>query len=152
MYVIVLTYRRPLEEVDRLLDEHVAFLDAQFAAGRFLAAGRRVPRTGGVILAPEGARAELEAALRDDPFHREGIADYENHRVPPHPHGARLEPGGAATRRRSGDIPRHVTREPAARRSSAGGLLSLDFAPNRCCERSGPARTGLRPRDLGRRR
>lgn len=77
MFVIVLTYTQPLEAVDRLVPEHVQWLDRHYATGHFLASGRRVPRTGGVILAHGLDRAALDAALADDPFNRHGVARYE---------------------------------------------------------------------------
>jgi uncharacterized protein YciI len=77
MFVVLLTYRKPLEDVEKYLAEHVEFLDAQYAAGVFIASGRRVPRTGGVILANGVDMAKLDAILARDPFKREGIAEYE---------------------------------------------------------------------------
>lgn len=77
MFVVLLTYKKSLEDVEKYLAEHVEFLDAQYAAGVFIASGRRVPRTGGVILASSVDKARLEAILARDPFKREGIAEYE---------------------------------------------------------------------------
>ncbi len=77
MFVVLLTYVKDLAVIDALIPEHVAFLDEQYRAGVFLASGRRVPRTGGVILARSGDRAELEAILARDPFARAGAATYE---------------------------------------------------------------------------
>jgi uncharacterized protein YciI len=36
-----------------------------------------VPRTGGVIVARVKTREEVEALIHEDPFYKEGIADYE---------------------------------------------------------------------------
>ncbi|WP_374349912.1 YciI family protein [Chitinimonas sp.] len=77
MFVVVLTYVKPLEFVDSLIDAHVRWLQAQYAAGYFLASGRRVPRTGGVILAQGLDRATLDAVLAQDPFQQQGAAQYE---------------------------------------------------------------------------
>ncbi len=77
MFVVVLTYQKPLELVDRCLAAHLVFLDEQYQAGTFLLSGRRVPRTGGVILAQAPDRASLQAVLEKDPFYREGLAHYE---------------------------------------------------------------------------
>jgi uncharacterized protein YciI len=77
MFVVVLTYRRPLEDVEKYLAEHIEFLDTQYAAGVFIASGRRLPRTGGVILASGIEKEKLEAILELDPFKREEIAEYE---------------------------------------------------------------------------
>jgi uncharacterized protein YciI len=68
---------KTLEEVDRLLEPHVRFLDEAYAQGIFLASGRRVPRTGGVILDSAESRAILEAVLTNDPFCQEGVATYD---------------------------------------------------------------------------
>jgi uncharacterized protein YciI len=51
VFVLLLSYVKPLEEVDALMREHVAWLRRHYDAGRFVASGRRIPRTGGVILA-----------------------------------------------------------------------------------------------------
>jgi len=77
MFVLVLTYVRPLEEVDRLIDGHRAYLDRNYAAGRFVVSGRREPRTGGVILARSSSAAEIEAVIAEDPFSQQGVAEYE---------------------------------------------------------------------------
>jgi uncharacterized protein YciI len=74
MYIVTLTYVRPLEEIDALMTDHVAWLKRHYAAGLFLASGRQVPRVGGVILARSGDRAALDTALATDPFVRHGAA------------------------------------------------------------------------------
>ena len=76
MFVVSLTYKVPLERIDRLIEDHKAWLQAGYAAGVFLASGAKQPRTGGVILA-HGDRQALDARLADDPFARAGAADYE---------------------------------------------------------------------------
>lgn len=76
MFVVLLTYRKPLEEVMAHLDAHRAWLDGHYAAGRFLCSGPQVPRTGGVILCRAGSREEVDTLTADDPFRLHGIADY----------------------------------------------------------------------------
>jgi uncharacterized protein YciI len=83
MFIILLRYSRPLEEVDALLDGHRAFLDKHYASGRFLLSGRRVPRVGGVILARGDDEVELGRLLGEDPFHAAGVAAYEVIRFEP---------------------------------------------------------------------
>ena len=75
--MLLLTYVRPLAAVDALMREHVAWLDEQYAAGRFLVSGRRIPRTGGVIVARGDDRAEIEALAATDPFVAAGVATCE---------------------------------------------------------------------------
>lgn len=75
MFVIELSYKVPLPQIDAMMRAHVAFLDRQYAAGRFLISGRKIPRDGGIIIAVGGTRAELEAIMAEDPFVASGGAD-----------------------------------------------------------------------------
>ncbi|MBE1275696.1 YciI family protein [Enterovibrio baiacu] len=77
MFVVSLTYTVALSEVDQYIDAHIAYLEKQYAEGHFLASGRKVPRTGGIILARANDRAHLDAILREDPFYQAGVADYD---------------------------------------------------------------------------
>ncbi|OIQ50356.1 YciI-like protein [Pseudodesulfovibrio hydrargyri] len=77
MFILHLTYVKPLSEIDRLIPPHVEYLEKHYAAGTFLFSGRREPRTGGVIIARAGSRAEVEEIIQEDPFLIEGVAEYE---------------------------------------------------------------------------
>lgn len=77
MFVIDLQYSAPLEQVNDVLAEHVAFLEEHYATGVFIASGRKVPRTGGIILARAANRDELAAIIAKDPFKQRGVAAYE---------------------------------------------------------------------------
>lgn len=76
MFILSLTYVKPTEEADRLMQPHMDWVNAGYDSGMFLASGRKNPRTGGVILA-RGERAEIEAYAAADPFTVEGVALYE---------------------------------------------------------------------------
>ena len=73
IYVVVLTYIKPLEEVDRAIPAHIEWLKKGYADGLFLASGR----TGGVILAKCDSRETLQARLSQDPFQQLGLARTE---------------------------------------------------------------------------
>lgn len=77
IYVVVLTYIKPLEEVDANIPEHVEWLKKGYADGVFLASGRRIPRNGGVILAKCDNIELLEERLSQDPFNKLNIAKTE---------------------------------------------------------------------------
>jgi uncharacterized protein YciI len=77
MYVVLLTYTAPLEEVDYVLPDHAKWLDKHFQSGEFLASGRRNPSTGGVILVRPMPRGKLDAVLASDPFAIRHLAAYE---------------------------------------------------------------------------
>ena len=74
MFIVTLTYLKPVEEVDALMHDHVAWLKKGYADGLFIASGRRVPRTGGVILARSGDEQALRDRLARDPFVIHGAA------------------------------------------------------------------------------
>jgi uncharacterized protein YciI len=76
MYVIDIHYHASLERIDDALERHRAYLQPLFERGIFIAAGPKVPREGGVILAARIDRDELDAILDTDPFVTEGLATY----------------------------------------------------------------------------
>ncbi len=76
MFIIQLTYTRPLTEVDQFLGEHKQFLKKYYDEGIFLLSGRKNPRTGGIILARAENMASIEKIIAEDPFNRNGLADY----------------------------------------------------------------------------
>ena len=77
LYLILLTYTRPAEEIAAALEDHRAYLRRAYEAGRFLVSGPRVPASGGVILARAGSLEEAWGYVRDDPFHQRGLATHE---------------------------------------------------------------------------
>lgn len=77
MFIVTLHYIRPLEELDALMAQHVAWLKKHYDSGLFIASGRQVPRKGGVILARSGDRKALERILAQDPFTKSGCARTE---------------------------------------------------------------------------
>ena len=77
MFIINLTYKAELEVIEQLLQKHVAFLDEQYELGNFLASGRKVPRSGGIILSHIKSKDELKKIIAKDPFKQNDVADYE---------------------------------------------------------------------------
>src|SRR3984893_11488833 len=76
MFVIELTYRVDLAEIDARMAAHVVFLKKYYASGNFLVSGRKVPRDGGIILAVGKSRRQIEAIIEEDPFFEHGLADF----------------------------------------------------------------------------
>jgi len=77
LFIVSITYTCPLERIDQFIPEHVQFLDEQYRLGHFQLSGRKVPRTGGIILATVASRSILDQVLANDPFRRENLADYD---------------------------------------------------------------------------
>ena len=75
MFIVELTYKAPLAEIDAKMRPHVAFLNKYYQAGNFLMSGRQIPRTGGIIVAMAESRERIEAIMAEDPFCRHGLAE-----------------------------------------------------------------------------
>jgi len=76
MFIVELTYKAELAEIDAAMKPHMAFLNQHYASGRFVMSGRKVPRDGGVILVTGDDREEVEALVREDPFVSRGLAEF----------------------------------------------------------------------------
>lgn len=81
MYAIaILRYRRPLEEVLTVVEEHRAYLRGLKEQGLLLASGPLDPRSGGALLLrvpDEAVDATLDRIRDGDPFVRERMVQYE---------------------------------------------------------------------------
>lgn len=77
MFIAILTYMKPLEEVDRFLQAHRDYLARHYAAGNLITSGPRTPRVGGVIMIKSDSRADVDSIIAQDPFSIHGIADYQ---------------------------------------------------------------------------
>ncbi len=76
MFVIELIYKADLTKIDAQMRSHMAFLKRHYATGTFLISGRKIPRDGGIILAAGKTRDEIEAIMHEDPFCKNGLADF----------------------------------------------------------------------------
>lgn len=77
MFIVSLTYLAELPEIEKHLDAHIGFLDKYYSTEIFIASGRKVPRTGGVILVNDMKKSDLELILSEDPFYRHELAAYD---------------------------------------------------------------------------
>jgi uncharacterized protein YciI len=76
MFVVELMYKADLGEIDAHMRAHMAFLKKHYAEGRFLLSGRKIPRDGGIILSLGKSKDEVEAIMREDPFCKNGLAEF----------------------------------------------------------------------------
>ena len=81
MYAVaILRYRRPLEDVLAVIDEHRAYLRGLKDQGLLLVSGPMDPRSGGLLLLrvpDEAMHATLDRIRDEDPFTKSGMAQYE---------------------------------------------------------------------------
>ena len=81
MYALMIVrYRRPIEEIEAVTEAHRAYLRTLQAQGILLASGPMDPRNGGVVLfrvQDANPLADLDAIRDGDPFFQQGLATYE---------------------------------------------------------------------------
>jgi uncharacterized protein YciI len=81
MYALaILRYRRPIEEVVLVTDEHRAYLRTLREQGTLLASGPAQPRSGGVLLLrvpDDDVIAALDRVRDNDPYYKRALAQYE---------------------------------------------------------------------------
>jgi uncharacterized protein YciI len=87
VFLLLARYTKPIEEVDRLLEGHKAWIGRN--ADRILLTAREQPLIGGLILARAQSAEEIWEMIGEDPFHVEGVAEYEVREYRP----ARAAPG-----------------------------------------------------------
>jgi uncharacterized protein YciI len=76
MFIINLNYIVPLDQLDLHMAAHVKFLKGYYKKNVFVASGRKVPRTGGIILALAKSKEEVEQIIREDPFSKHKLAEF----------------------------------------------------------------------------
>lgn len=76
MYLMISTYLKPIDEVNAAREEHLAFLKG-LPDGVLVAAGRREPVTGGVVMLDVATQEEAMATMATDPYLKRGLASYE---------------------------------------------------------------------------
>jgi uncharacterized protein YciI len=76
MFVINLNYIVPLEQLDAHMGDHMKFLNKYYKENVFVASGRKVPRTGGIILAMGKTKEEVEELIKEDPFYIHKLAEF----------------------------------------------------------------------------
>lgn len=77
MFIVSLTYKKELSEVEKYFDAHMAYVKKYYAQGNFMVSGRKVPRTGGVILVKASTREEVDQIVKEDPFYSADVADFD---------------------------------------------------------------------------
>lgn len=77
MFIIDLNYVVPLDQLDTHMKAHMGFLHKYYKQNLFLASGRKVPRTGGIILCLAKTREEVDKIMSEDPFIAQKAAEYK---------------------------------------------------------------------------
>lgn len=67
MYILNLTYKKSLEEVNKYLSAYNEYLQRYYDRGNFTCSGRKKPRTGGIILVKFPLLSETQEDIQNDP-------------------------------------------------------------------------------------
>lgn len=77
MFIIDITYLVPLPQIDAAMGDHMKFLNTCYKNDLFLASGRKIPRTGGIILAVGSSKEAIEELMNQDPFVKLKLAEFK---------------------------------------------------------------------------
>jgi uncharacterized protein YciI len=77
MFIIDLHYIVPLEQIDAHMTPHIKFLKKYYKENVFVASGRKIPRTGGIILAMAKSKEAVEHIITEDPFYIHNLAEFK---------------------------------------------------------------------------
>ncbi|HNY03808.1 MAG TPA: YciI family protein [Bacteroidales bacterium] len=76
MIALYSVYLKPVEEVDRHLEGHRAFIRTLYDRGVGICSGPQVPRNGGFILMNVPGKSEAMELMKDDPYVIHRVAAY----------------------------------------------------------------------------
>lgn len=83
VFVCLVHYLKPLEEVSARLEEHRAYLRQGYERGILLASGPRTPKDGGIIIGLFESKAQAVAFSESDPYTLHNLARYEIYEFEP---------------------------------------------------------------------
>lgn len=90
MFILQLTYKTAISEVDKYLSAHREYLEYYYKQGLLVMSGPRKPRIGGIIIVATSDRSVVDSFIKGDPFSLAEIADYEITEFTPIKHCAEL--------------------------------------------------------------
>ncbi|MBV1774600.1 GTP cyclohydrolase [Burkholderiaceae bacterium DAT-1] len=76
MFLVNFEFTSSLEQVDLFVSAHRAHLSKFYDSGELLLGGRKVPRTGGIILSRHHSIEDVKRVFDTDPMVCAGVAKY----------------------------------------------------------------------------
>lgn len=77
IYIISLTYKKNLDELESYVAAHRSYLDEGYRKGFLIASGPKNPKVGGFILGKFSSYEDAEAFVIEDPYVVNNAVDYE---------------------------------------------------------------------------
>ncbi|RDI45415.1 YciI family protein [Falsibacillus pallidus] len=76
MLIVELDFNHPIESNELIREQHNLFLKKYYENKTFMTSGPKHSNTGGIIVAGNISREQLEVILKEDPYWQNGIAQY----------------------------------------------------------------------------
>ncbi len=77
MFLIKITYTKPLDVVEPFVAPHREYIKQGYEKNYFVVSGPQNPRVGGIIISQLTSREQLETFFKQDPYIINELAEYE---------------------------------------------------------------------------
>ena len=76
MYLVDMSFTNMAIITPELTTEHKCYLEKEYQSNKLMFGGRKVPRTGGILISQHANEDELKQVLNSDPFIKSGAVSY----------------------------------------------------------------------------
>jgi len=76
MYLVDMCFIDLTKITAELTNEHKTYLEKEYKSNKLMFGGRKVPRTGGILISQHADERELKNVLNSDPFIKSGAVSY----------------------------------------------------------------------------
>ena len=76
MFLVDMSFIDMAKITPELTNEHKSYLEKQYKSNKLMFGGRKVPRTGGILISQHANEDELKEVLQSDPFIKSGAVSY----------------------------------------------------------------------------
>jgi uncharacterized protein YciI len=76
MYLVDMSFTDMAKITPELTNKHKSYLEQEYKSNKLMFGGRKVPRTGGILISQHASEDELKQVLNSDPFVKSGAVAY----------------------------------------------------------------------------
>jgi len=76
MYLVDMNFIDLNKITAELTEKHKIYLEQEYKSNKLMFGGRKVPRTGGILISQHENKHELQQVLNSDPFVKSGAVSY----------------------------------------------------------------------------
>ncbi len=77
LFAILITYTKPMNEIEKILPSHRAFLKNGYDSGNLLASGPQNPKVGGIAIGAFESREDALEFFKNDPYALNSVATHQ---------------------------------------------------------------------------